>query len=100
MRFIGVARRFSISPLLRISAEEARSILSVDVGAQQKEIHAQYLKKVRLFHPDSPNKIDPTTGELMSDEEKRIQFDSEYKFYLTSRSLKRFKILEMPTISW
>ena len=77
MRFIGVARRFSVSSLLRISADEARSVLSVDVGAQQKEIHAQYLKKVRLFHPDSPNKVDPETGELMSDEEKRIKFDSK-----------------------
>ena len=60
-----------------------RQILNIDVGAEQKEIHAQYLKQVKLYHPDSSNQVHPLTKKEMSDDEKRLLFDS--KSYLFAK---------------
>ena len=51
--------------------------MNVDVGAEQKEIHAQYLKEVKLYHPDSPNQVHPLSKKEMGDDEKRLLFDSK-----------------------
>ena len=31
---------------------KARGVLSVEVGASEKEIHRAYLNKAKLYHPD------------------------------------------------
>lgn len=57
---------------------KARSVLSVDVGATETQIHKAYLSKAKLYHPDSTQLID---GIVLDKHEKRLRFDEISEAY-------------------
>ncbi len=44
--------RSATPPPARISADEARAVLGVPIGASRKEVQAAYLRLMQLAHPD------------------------------------------------
>ncbi len=52
--------------------EEACQILGIPVTATQKEIHAQYIYKAQLLHPDKTAGLPETVRQKAEDELKRI----------------------------
>jgi len=57
---------------------KARGVLSVEVGASEKEIHHSYLTKAKLYHPDSTQLVN---GKTLNADEKRILFDEISEAY-------------------
>jgi len=52
--------------------EEACSIIGVEPGATEGEIHAQYIYKAQLLHPDKTTGLPETVRQKAEDELKRI----------------------------
>lgn len=52
--------------------EEACSIIGVEPGATESEIHAQYIYKAQLLHPDKTTGLPETVRQKAEDELKRI----------------------------
>ena len=77
MRFVGATRKLSFTQVVKkFSRDEARVILDVPVGVGHREVHKAYLKQAKLFHPDTTNMQHPLTGQQMTEDEKRLLYDS------------------------